>query len=86
MKVFILYLLLVNLLAYIMFNLDKWYARTGGWRISERSLFAACLVGGSIGGYLGMRLAHHKTLKSSFSFGIPLLMCLQILLILCIVR
>lgn len=78
MEVLFIYLLVINFLAFIMFNLDKWYASTGGWRISERSLFIVCIAGGALGGYLGMRFAHHKTRKTLFSLGIPALGIVQI--------
>ncbi len=80
MKVLLWYLLAVNIFTFIMFNLDKWFASTGGWRISERSLLIACLLGGAPGGYLGMKFAHHKTRKSFFAFGVPALGILQLVL------
>lgn len=78
MEVLFFYLLVINFLAFIMFNLDKWYASTGGWRISERSLFIVCIAGGALGGYLGMKFAHHKTRKTLFSLGVPALSIVQI--------
>lgn len=80
MEVLLWYLLAVNILTFIMFNVDKWYASTGGWRIPERNLLIACLLGGAPGGYLGMKYAHHKTRKSIFSFGVPVLGITQLVL------
>ncbi|AEF93705.1 protein of unknown function DUF1294 [Desulfotomaculum nigrificans CO-1-SRB] len=80
MKVLLWYLLAVNVLTFIMFNLDKWFATTGGWRISERTLILSCLFGGALGGYLGMRYAHHKTRKAFFSLGVPALGVIQLVL------
>ncbi len=80
MEVILWYLLGVNLLAFIMFNLDKWYATTGGWRISEGSLLLICLIGGAPGGYLGMRYAHHKTRKTLFAVGLPAMGIVQLLI------
>lgn len=81
MEVLLFYLIGINILTFIMFNLDKWYAATGGWRISERNLIIACLAGGALGGYLGMKFAHHKTRKMVFSFGIPALGIAQLVFI-----
>ena len=81
MEVFFFYLVGINILAFIIFNLDKWYAHTGGWRISERTLFIVCLAGGALGGYLGMKFAHHKTRKTLFSLGVPILGIVQILIV-----
>lgn len=79
MEVLFYYLLAINLVTFIMFNLDKWYASTGGWRISERSLILACIAGGALGGYLGMRFAHHKTRKMLFNLGVPVMGIAQIM-------
>ncbi|WP_041274525.1 DUF1294 domain-containing protein [Desulforamulus reducens] len=81
MEIFVYYLLAINILTFIMFNLDKWYAATGGWRISERSLILACLAGGALGGFLGMKYAHHKTKKTLFFVGIPLIGILQLIFV-----
>ncbi|SHE74128.1 DUF1294 domain-containing protein [Desulforamulus putei] len=78
MEVLLIYLIGINILTFIMFNLDKWYASTGGWRISERNLFIACLAGGALGGYLGMKYARHKTRKALFTFGVPALGIVQL--------
>lgn len=80
MEVLLWYLLAVNVLTFIMFNLDKWYASTGGWRISEKTLLITCLAGGSVGGYLGMKFAHHKTRKFIFSKGLPAMGVAQLML------
>ncbi|MDO7788608.1 DUF1294 domain-containing protein [Desulforamulus aquiferis] len=82
MEVLLWYLLAVNVLTFIMFNLDKWFASTGGWRISERTLFIASLAGGGVGGYLGMKFAHHKTRKTIFSVGLPVIGAVQLVLFL----
>jgi len=66
LRVVIVYLLLVNLLAYGIYWLDKRRARKGGLRISERELLGWALVGGSIGSFLAMRRFRHKTQKLSF--------------------
>ncbi|GAB6181568.1 hypothetical protein JCM14036_28870 [Desulfotomaculum defluvii] len=81
MAVLISYLFAVNILTFIMFNLDKWYASTGGWRISERTLLLFCLAGGALGGYLGMKYAHHKTRKTIFFLGIPIIGVIQVIFV-----
>lgn len=85
MEVFVYYLIIVNFFTFIMFNLDKWYAGTGGWRISERTLLLSCVAGGSLGGYLGMMYAHHKTRNSVFFIGIPIIGIIQLILIIWII-
>ena len=73
-----LYLLAVNLAAFVLMGADKRKARRGAWRISERTLFLPALLGGALGGVLGMRTFHHKTRHWYFRWGFPLLLALQL--------
>ncbi len=63
-----LYLIIVNLLTFIVYYQDKSAARHGRYRISEKFLLTLALVGGSIGAYLGQRILRHKTRKKGFQF------------------
>lgn len=74
----IVWLVLINLIAFAMFGMDKKRAKKGQWRISEKGLFLAALLGGSIGAIMGMQLFRHKTKHWYFRFGIPLILLLQI--------
>ena len=76
-----LYLLLVNLAAFLVMGADKRRAKRGTWRISEKALFLPALLGGALGGVLGMRTFRHKTKHWYFRFGFPLLLVLQALLL-----
>lgn len=79
--VFIIYLILINVITFITFGVDKSRARKNRWRISEATLLILALIGGSIGAELGMYGFHHKTKHPRFFIGIPLIMILQIILI-----
>ena len=76
-----IYLIIINLIAFIAMYLDKRKARYGKWRIPEQSLFILALIGGSIGAIIGMYTFRHKTKKYKFSIGFPVILILQILLI-----
>ena len=76
-----LYLLLVNLAAFLVMGADKRRAKRGSWRISEKALFLPALLDGALGGVLGMRTFRHKTKHWYFRFGFPLLLVLQALLL-----
>lgn len=73
-----LYLLAVNLTAFILMGVDKRRAKKNRWRISEGTLFLFPVLGGSLGGVLGMRLFHHKTKHWYFRFGFPALLLIQL--------
>ena len=79
-KAALVWLAALNLIAYILMGLDKWKARRGAWRIPEKTLFLAALLGGALGGTVGMHLFHHKTRHWYFRFGFPILLVLQLLL------
>ena len=73
------YLLLINLVAFLLMGLDKRRARRNRWRISEKTLFLSAVLGGSVGAIAGMYLFHHKTRHWYFRYGLPALLALQIL-------
>ena len=75
----LIYLVLINIVAFAMFGIDKHRAFVNEWRISERALFIVALLGGSVGAILGMKTFHHKTLKKSFRWGLPAILILQLL-------
>ena len=75
------YLLAVNVVAFILFGVDKYNARKGNRRIREVTLLAMAALGGSIGAWVGMRIWHHKTKHRKFRYGIPFIILLQIALI-----
>ena len=60
---FLLYLLIINLLSFLMFYIDKRKAIKDKWRIKESSLHLVSFAGGVYGSIAGMLLFHHKTKK-----------------------
>lgn len=79
-KAVLVWLAVINLIAFALMGLDKWKARRDAWRIPEKTLFLAALLGGALGGTVGMHLFHHKTRHWYFRFGFPVLLILQLLL------
>lgn len=76
------YLLIVNLIGFIMMGIDKRKARRKAFRIPESTLFVIALIGGSIGTIAGMYLFRHKTQHWYFVFGMPAILLLQIAVVL----
>ena len=74
------YLLIVNLVGFVLMGVDKKRSLRGAWRISEASLFTSALLGGSIGCILGMQHFRHKTKHWYFKYGMPTILILQILI------
>lgn len=80
-----LWLVIINLAAFLVFGLDKWKAgrkerHPSTRRVRERTLFLLAALGGSAGALLGMKIWRHKTLHRSFRLGIPAILAAQILI------
>ena len=56
------YLIVINVVTFLVYGIDKWKAKKGSWRISEATLLILAVIGGSIGALLGMKIWHHKTM------------------------
>ena len=79
------WLVLINLITFLAFGLDKWKAKRkekkeSVRRVPEKALFLLAILGGSVGALLGMKVFHHKTLHKSFRFGIPAILILEVML------
>ena len=53
--------------AFVLFGLDKTFARRGSRRIPEKRLLFAALLGGAAGAKLAQRFFRHKTHKQPFA-------------------
>lgn len=74
-------LLAVNMVAFLAFGIDKWKAKRHRWRIPESTLILLAAVGGSIGAYLGMQAFHHKTQHRKFTWGVPAIIAVQLVVV-----
>ena len=78
-QIIIIYLIIINVITFFYFGLDKTRSELSKRRIPERMLWFLSLIGGSIGALVGMEFFHHKTQKVSFQAGIAVILALQIL-------
>jgi uncharacterized membrane protein YsdA (DUF1294 family) len=77
MKLFAIYLAVMNVLGVAVMWSDKRRARLHRWRILEKVLFGVSLLGGSAGTWAGMYLFRHKTKHWYFVVGMPLILVCQ---------
>lgn len=84
MKLFMIYLLIVNALGFTLMLTDKHKATKNLWRIPEKVLFLIAAAGGSLGCLGGMYTVRHKTKHLSFTLGMPLILAIQIVLLIVI--
>ena len=75
----VLYSILINIITFIIFTIDKKRAMEKKWRIPESRLLLVSFLGGSIGGLLGMMILRHKTKKPKFIFLMPILLVANII-------
>jgi uncharacterized membrane protein YsdA (DUF1294 family) len=80
-QMIIIYLVVINVVTFFMYGIDKWKARKAKWRIREAALLGLAVLGGSIGAWLGMKVWHHKTLHKKFRYGVPAIIVIQLLLV-----
>ena len=81
MQILQIYVCVINLIAFIMYGVDKWKAVHKRWRISEAVLMGIACAGGSAGALLGMYVFHHKTKQDYFSVGVPLIILMQVVVL-----
>ena len=77
----LLYLVTINLIAFLAMGIDKWKAKRNAWRIPEQTLLSLVLLGGGIGGIAGMYVFRHKTKKPRFFIGFPVIFIAEIVLV-----
>ena len=79
-RIVFIYLVIINLIAFLLMAMDKSRARKHQWRIPEKTLFLSAILGGSIGAIAGMHTFHHKTRHWYFVIGMPAILILQVVL------
>ena len=57
-----MYFLLINIISFLFYGIDKYNSIKGKWRIKENTLISLSFLGAIIGIYL----FHHKTKKLKF--------------------
>jgi len=74
----IIYIIAINLITFFTMFIDKRKAKKGKRRIPEKTLFTLVFLGGGIGGIAGMYVFKHKTKKTRFIIGFPLILIFEI--------
>lgn len=66
------YLLIINVLAFVLYGIDKRKAKKAKYRIPESTLLWMARLGGGVGSWLGIKAFHHKTKHVRFRIVVPL--------------
>lgn len=90
--IFVVYILVMNISAFNLFRIDKKKAKAAPPkeaagrrkrpydRISEKKLLSRCFFGGALGGFIGMKVFRHKTLKPKFTVGVTVMLVIQMMI------
>lgn len=79
--IFWIYILIINIVTFFAYGIDKYKAKKSLWRIPEATLLLLAAIGGSVGAFLGMKVWHHKTLHKKFKYGVPIILLLHLALL-----
>ena len=85
-KYIIPYLIIINIITFILFAIDKWKAKRKKWRIRESVLLLFSAIGGVAGGLISMYTFRHKTQTAIFKYGMPIILLLHIALAVYLVK
>lgn len=77
----VVYIVILSLLTFILFGIDKYKAITRKWRVPEALLLSLTVIGGAFGGILGMIIFRHKIRKPMFYIIVPFAFVLYVLVI-----
>lgn len=64
--------LVLNLIVFAMYGIDKRKAQRDKWRISESTLILSAFCMGGLGALIGMKKFRHKTKNMKFKILVPL--------------
>ena len=81
MKYAVAYIVIVNIMAFCLYGMDKSAAIKQKQRIPNRVLLLTAVFGGSLGALAGMYTFRHKTKKLKFTLGFPTILVSEIIII-----
>ena len=62
------YLVILSIITFFMYGIDKRKAKKGKWRVPEKVLLLSSFLGGAFGGAIGMKVFRHKTTGEHWYF------------------
>ena len=75
-----IYLLVINVVTFLVYGFDKSQSKNYGRRVPESVMMFLAIAGGSVGAWLAMKFFRHKTMHMLFYMGIPIIIIVQIFL------
>jgi len=78
--IILIYLIVVNILVFILMWCDKRKAKKKEWRVAEATLLFLSFIGGALGLFIAMFKFRHKTLKTSFRAVVVISLIISLLI------
>lgn len=82
LKIIGIYLLIINVVTFALYGIDKWKAIHNKWRVREATLLITVLIGGSLGAFIAMQMFRHKTKKWYFKYTAMLVVHVALMVLL----
>lgn len=73
-----IYYLIINIIAFAMYGIDKLMAVKHAYRVPEKTLILMAGLGGGLGALLGMLCFRHKIRKVKFVILVPVFLLIHI--------
>ena len=73
--------MIINVVTFALYGIDKWKAKKGAWRVPEKTLLILALIGGSAGAIAGMMCFRHKIRKAKFIITVPVIFVVEVILL-----
>lgn len=77
----IIYYLAINVVAFLVYAVDKHKAIKKQWRVPEATLLTLAAIGGAFGSWAAMQICRHKTQKKKFTIPVPFFVMVHILVL-----
>ena len=77
----IIYYLAINVVAFLVYAVDKHKAIKKQWRVPEATLLTLAAIGGAFGSWAAMQSCRHKTQKKKFTIPVPFFVMVHILVL-----
>ena len=74
-------ILFLQIFSFLIYGIDKLFAKLGFFRIPEKTLLAATFVFGILGSIAAMMIFKHKTRKTSFRHNFAVIAILRIIVL-----
>lgn len=84
-KIFLIYLTGISLISAVICIYDKLISKKERveLRVPEKTLLTLSVIGGAPAMYVTMQIVHHKTKHAKFMIGLPVIIIIQIVLVIC---